>query len=170
MEEVRALVREYVNRAIDEEQGYLITYYRQGDAGAVSFMSGYITSSMHRDGVRVPNIDVVDDLIREIFAERPRSGIDDCNCESGSYGPHLGFLHICSAEDGPGVEGARIERCDACSTLPDDDTAAALHAKVCGCRWGEPCTKCGEGLRVCWAGDADMHCDACGAVVPLADL
>jgi hypothetical protein len=170
MANVRALVREYVNRAIEEDQGYLITYYRQGDDDAVKWMSGYITSSMRRDGVAIPSIYFVDELIREIFEERPRACIDDCDCESGTYGPHLGFVHVCSADDGPGVEGARIERCQVCKTLPDDDAASALHAKVCGCRWGEPCTKCGEGLRICWVGEPDLHCDACGAVVPRADL
>jgi hypothetical protein len=168
MEAERELVRKYIDRAVSEEQGYLITYYRQGDDGAVGFMSGYIMSSMRRDGVTAPHRDVVDALVREVFEEHPRVCIDDCNCESGTHGPHLGFLHVCAAEDGPGAEGARIERCEVCQTLSDDEGAIALHAKLCGCRWGEPCPKCGEGLRICWAGGADLHCDACGAVVSLA--
>jgi hypothetical protein len=57
-----------------------------------------------------------------------------------------------------------------CETLPDDKAAVALHAKLCGCRWGTPCPKCGEGLRACWVGDPDLHCDVCGAIVLLADL
>jgi hypothetical protein len=170
MENERDLVREYVERAISEGQGYLITYYRQGDDGAVRFMSGYITQSMRRDGVIPPHYEVVDKLIEEVFEERPRACIDDCDCESGTLGPHVGFLHVCAEEDVPGAESARIERCDLCQTLPDDETAIALHAKLCGCRWGNPCPSCGEGLRICWAGGADLHCDACDAVMPLADL
>jgi hypothetical protein len=167
MENARELVRQYVERAISDGQGYLITYYRQGDDSAVRFMAGYITKAMHSDRVAPPANAVIDELICEVFEQRPRASIDDCDCESGKLGPHVGFLHVCDEKDGPGAEGSQVERCEVCQTLPDDEAAKRLHATLCGCGWGTPCPECGEGLRICWAGGEDMHCDACGAVVPL---
>jgi hypothetical protein len=87
MDDTRALVRKYVNRAIDEDQGYLIVYYRQGDDGAVRFMAGYITQAMRGDGVTPPDNDDVDRLIREIFDEGPCGCIDDCD-DRGEEGDH----------------------------------------------------------------------------------
>lgn len=69
----------------------------------------------------------------------PVAGPLNCECEDGKLGPYVGFLHMDNSLDGPelGRNGQHIECCDSCDTLPDDETAIALHAAVCGCGWGD---------------------------------